>query len=256
MTLRLIADGGVELNRKAGEILKEQLAQVGIKVDLQLVERNVMLDRVYVKRDFDMHVHGFSTGADPAIDVSRLYVSTNIRPVSFTNGSGYRNPKVDDLFDAGSEGVQARGSREGVSRGPEGARPMSCPRSGWSSTASSASGARSSTGCTRGARIRTTSSGTRGRTPARRSSARVGHARCNAPAACARSAASIRRVAREAHLGDRADRRASTRARGAALLAEILARTRARIAPTLRHRRGCATAARRLSSCRRSQRRP
>ena len=66
MTLRLIADGGVELNRKAAEILKEQLAQVGVKVDLQLVERNVMLDRVYVKRDYDMHVHGFSTGADPA----------------------------------------------------------------------------------------------------------------------------------------------------------------------------------------------
>jgi peptide/nickel transport system substrate-binding protein len=103
MTLRLIADGGVELNRKASEILKEQLAQVAIKVDLQLVERNVMLDRVYVKRDFDMHVHGFSTGADPAIDVSRLYVSTNIRPVSFTNGAGYRNPKVDDLFMQGQK---------------------------------------------------------------------------------------------------------------------------------------------------------
>ena len=103
MTLRLIADGGVELNRKACEILKEQLAQVGVKVDLQLVERNVMLDRVYVKRDYDMHVHGFSTGADPAIDVSRLYVSTNIRPVSFTNGAGYRNPKVDDLFMQGQK---------------------------------------------------------------------------------------------------------------------------------------------------------
>ena len=103
MTLRLIADGGVELNRKACEILKEQLAQVGVKVDLQLVERNVMLDRVYVKRDYDMHVHGFSTGADPAIDVSRLYVSTNIRPVSFTNGAGYRNPKVDELFMQGQK---------------------------------------------------------------------------------------------------------------------------------------------------------
>ena len=103
MTLRLIADGGVELNRKACEILKEQLAQVGVKVDLQLVERNVMLDRVYVKRDYDMHVHGFSTGADPAIDVSRLYVSTNIRPVSFTNGAGYRNPRVDELFMQGQK---------------------------------------------------------------------------------------------------------------------------------------------------------
>jgi peptide/nickel transport system substrate-binding protein len=103
LTLRLIADAGVELNRKAGEILKEQLAQVGVKVDLQMVERNVMLDRVYTKRDFDMQVHGFSTGADPAIDVSRLYVSTNIRPVNFTNASAYRNPKVDELFAQGQK---------------------------------------------------------------------------------------------------------------------------------------------------------
>lgn len=101
MTLRLVADGGIELNRKTGEILKEQLGRVGVRVDLQLVERNVMLDRVYAKRDFDMNVHGFSTGADPAIDVSRLYVSSNIRPVNFTNGSGYRNPRVDELFQRG-----------------------------------------------------------------------------------------------------------------------------------------------------------
>lgn len=98
LALRLIADTAVELNRKSAEIIKEQLRSVGIKVELQLVERGVMLDRVYTKRDYDMHIHGFSTGSDPAIDVARLYVSSNIRPVSFTNGSGYRNKAVDDLF--------------------------------------------------------------------------------------------------------------------------------------------------------------
>jgi peptide/nickel transport system substrate-binding protein len=103
MTLRLVADASIELNRKSAEILKEQLAQAGVRLDLQLVERNVMLDRVYTKRDFDINVHGFSTGADPAIDVARLYVSTNIRPVNFTNGSGYRNPKVDALFEQGQK---------------------------------------------------------------------------------------------------------------------------------------------------------
>jgi peptide/nickel transport system substrate-binding protein len=108
MTLRLVADSGVELNRKACEIVKEQLAQVGIKLDLQLVERSVMLDRVYTKRDFDLNMHGFSTGADPAIDVSRLYISTNIRPMMFTNGSGYRNQKVDELFAQGAKAFQSK----------------------------------------------------------------------------------------------------------------------------------------------------
>ena len=46
-------------------------------------------------------VHGEVT--DPAIDVSRLYVSSNIRPVNFTNAAGYRNAKVDALFDEGQK---------------------------------------------------------------------------------------------------------------------------------------------------------
>ncbi|MBE7732830.1 ABC transporter substrate-binding protein [Devosia faecipullorum] len=100
-SIRVIADGAVEFHRKAAEILKEQFAQVGVNLELELLERNVMLDHVYIKRDFDTQIHIFSTGADPAIDVSRLYVSTNIRPVNFTNASGYRNETVDQLFAEG-----------------------------------------------------------------------------------------------------------------------------------------------------------
>ena len=103
LTLRLSADANVELNRQAGEIVKANLEEIGIRVDYEPVERGVMLDRVYVRRDFDMHIHGFSTGSDPAIDIARLYVSSNIRPVSFTNDAGYRNPIVDELFVKGEE---------------------------------------------------------------------------------------------------------------------------------------------------------
>ena len=100
-SIRVIADGGVEFNRKAAEILKEQFSKVGVRLELQLVERNVMLDRVYIKRDFDTQIHIFSTGADPAIDVARLYISSNIRNVNFTNGAAYSNARVDKLFDEG-----------------------------------------------------------------------------------------------------------------------------------------------------------
>jgi peptide/nickel transport system substrate-binding protein len=31
--------------------------------------------------------------------VRRVYVSTNIGPFPFSNGAGYRNPRVDELFD-------------------------------------------------------------------------------------------------------------------------------------------------------------
>jgi peptide/nickel transport system substrate-binding protein len=115
-TIRVVVDGGVEFNQKAAEILKEQFAQVGVRLELQIVERNVMLDRVYIKRDFDTQIHVFSTGADPAIDVARLYISSNIRNVNFTNGSAYRNAKVDELFSEGQSAFRtedrARAYRE------------------------------------------------------------------------------------------------------------------------------------------------
>ncbi|MCL1849717.1 MAG: ABC transporter substrate-binding protein [Clostridiales bacterium] len=101
MTLRLTCDANVELNRKAGEIVKFYLEEIGVMVDYAPVERGVMLDRVYVNRNFDMQIHAFSTGADPAIDVARLYISSNIRPVTFSNGAGYANPAVDALFEKG-----------------------------------------------------------------------------------------------------------------------------------------------------------
>ncbi|HEV2123646.1 MAG TPA: ABC transporter substrate-binding protein, partial [Chloroflexota bacterium] len=30
--------------------------------------------------------------------MTRAYVSSNIGPIAFSNGAGYRNPKVDELF--------------------------------------------------------------------------------------------------------------------------------------------------------------
>ena len=50
-----------------------------------------------------MQIHSFSTGSDPAVDIARFYVSSNIRPVTFTNGSAYRNPEVDALFTKGAD---------------------------------------------------------------------------------------------------------------------------------------------------------
>jgi peptide/nickel transport system substrate-binding protein len=50
--------------------------------------------------DFDMAYNGVFQYGDPAIGVSRTYVSSNIKKgLAFTNTSQYRNPKVDELFD-------------------------------------------------------------------------------------------------------------------------------------------------------------
>ena len=92
------ADRGNFIAAKAAEIVRDQLGKVGIQVDLKLVDRATMVDAVYVRWDFDMQVHGFGTGPDPAIGVSRMYVSSNIKPVAFANASAYSNKEVDELF--------------------------------------------------------------------------------------------------------------------------------------------------------------
>jgi peptide/nickel transport system substrate-binding protein len=92
------ADRGNFIAAKAAEIIRDQLGKIGIQVDLKLVDRATMVDAVYVRWDFDMQVHGFGTGPDPAIGVSRMYVSTNIKPVPFANASAYANKEVDELF--------------------------------------------------------------------------------------------------------------------------------------------------------------
>ena len=94
----LIADRGDFLYAKGAEIIRDNLAKIGISVDLKLMDRASMVDATYVRWDFDMQVHGLGTGPDPAIAVARTYVSTNIKPVPFANASGYSNKEVDDLF--------------------------------------------------------------------------------------------------------------------------------------------------------------
>jgi peptide/nickel transport system substrate-binding protein len=67
-----------------------------------------MFDQVFTKRDFDMLITGLASGGDPAIGIQRLYLSSNIRPVPLTNASGYRNLKVDDLFEKAATAVDQK----------------------------------------------------------------------------------------------------------------------------------------------------
>ncbi|HKH50645.1 MAG TPA: hypothetical protein VKA77_02390, partial [Mycobacterium sp.] len=53
----------------------------------------------FSNRDFDTNIISYCNGADPEIGVKRMYVSSSIGPVPFSNAAGYRNPDVDRLFD-------------------------------------------------------------------------------------------------------------------------------------------------------------
>ncbi|MDQ3748820.1 MAG: ABC transporter substrate-binding protein [Acidobacteriota bacterium] len=84
---------------KVVEVVRDQLREVGIIVDLEQMEFSAAVDRVYIKKDFDLGFASFENGPDPDIGVKRTVVSGNIGAIPFSNGASYRNPRVDELFE-------------------------------------------------------------------------------------------------------------------------------------------------------------
>ncbi len=80
------------------EALGDQLREVGIILDLEQMEFGAAVDRVYIKKDFDLGFASFENGPDPDIGVKRTVVSGNIGAIPFSNGASYRNPRIDELF--------------------------------------------------------------------------------------------------------------------------------------------------------------
>jgi peptide/nickel transport system substrate-binding protein len=81
-----------------GEVMRQNLAEVGVDLNLQPLEVNAANDAVFVKQEFDMGIASYCNGPDPEIGVTRVYVSSNIKPIPFANGAAYSNPRVDELF--------------------------------------------------------------------------------------------------------------------------------------------------------------
>lgn len=80
------------------EAMREQLKQVGINLALESLDFNAAVQKVFVQKNFDLGIASYCNGNDPEIGVRRLYVSTNIGPIPFSNGAGYVNPQIDQLF--------------------------------------------------------------------------------------------------------------------------------------------------------------
>ena len=80
------------------QIIRDNWRRIGVEVILEPVEFQLMLDRVYTKRDYDVAIEPYTTAGDPAIGIARAYITTAPgRP--FTNPSPYSNAQVDRLFE-------------------------------------------------------------------------------------------------------------------------------------------------------------
>jgi peptide/nickel transport system substrate-binding protein len=100
--MAILTDAASPVGPQMAEIIRDQLREAGIAVEPRPLDSATLWDKMFVQWDFGAAIQEIATGPDPAIGVSRLYVSSNIRKVPFTNGEGYSNPEVDTLFDQGS----------------------------------------------------------------------------------------------------------------------------------------------------------
>lgn len=94
------------------EIIRENLREVGVNVELVTTDVAGWTERM-ANWDFEMTHQTFYQFGDPAIGVSRAYVSSNIIKGSpFANVGGYSNPEVDALFDEAA--TASRADRPGL----------------------------------------------------------------------------------------------------------------------------------------------
>ena len=91
---------------KYGELVRQHLGAVGIDVTQRPLEPAVFAPIVFKDRAFDTNVISYCNGPDPEIGVRRMYHSSQIGPAPFTNAAGYRNDRVDALFDQGARTVE------------------------------------------------------------------------------------------------------------------------------------------------------
>lgn len=109
--LRLVYDSARPQFVTAAQIIKENLKDIGFDVDLQPLERAVMIQKVFLDWEYDLTLQSFVSSGDPAIGYHRLYITTTTK-AQFTNQTGYSNPKVDELLAkaATAPDVKARAS--------------------------------------------------------------------------------------------------------------------------------------------------
>ncbi len=100
--LHLVYDSTAEGNDRLSQVVQSMWAKIGVNVIFAGSPRNVELPQVFTDWNFDATLQAYTTSGDPALGISRLYVTSAIRKAPFVNCSGYSNAEVDRLFAAGA----------------------------------------------------------------------------------------------------------------------------------------------------------
>ena len=91
----IITNQGNDARRKTAEIIQRRLAQIGIKVNIRIIEWAAFINEFIDKRKFEATILGWTIGQDP--DLFDIWHSSKTGPKEL-NFISYNNPEVDRLL--------------------------------------------------------------------------------------------------------------------------------------------------------------
>ncbi len=94
----VLTNAGNDSRSKTAAIIQQQLASVGIRMEIRTLEWAAFINEFVKKRKFDAMILGWQTGPEP--DQFDIWSSTKTGPEEL-NHVGFANPEVDGLLEAG-----------------------------------------------------------------------------------------------------------------------------------------------------------
>jgi len=94
----ILTNQGNDERKKVAEIIQQRLRDVGVKVEIQVIEWAAFIKEYVKPRRFDAIILGLGTGVDP--DQYVVWHSSQSGPEQM-NRTGYANPEVDRLLEQG-----------------------------------------------------------------------------------------------------------------------------------------------------------
>jgi peptide/nickel transport system substrate-binding protein len=92
--------GSDDQQKTVAEYLRAQLKKVGVAVEVRSSADLPSWAKRIAAHEFDMTMDVVFNWGDPTIGVHRTYLSSNIKPIVWTNTQSYANPKVDELLES------------------------------------------------------------------------------------------------------------------------------------------------------------
>jgi peptide/nickel transport system substrate-binding protein len=105
VTVKYLTPPYGEIYQRAAEFVRQSLGRAGIDVQLENTDVAGWAEKCS-NWDFEMTGNLVYQFGDPALGVSRTYISSNIKKgILFSNTAGYSNPEVDRLFEEAATSV-------------------------------------------------------------------------------------------------------------------------------------------------------